>query len=509
MKLSELLFEGEYVSSHQPSEIDIGTICHNTRQALCGNLFVCIKGIHYDGHCFGEYIGEQGASAIIVEEGCSFHTAPHVPVFAVKDSRATFATLWHRFCGSPGDQLKIIGITGTNGKTSTAYMIHKMLCEAKVNSAFIGTIGCYMKETPLSIPFTEEQNQRLDTMTTPDPDLLYPLMQKMVEEGATHLVMEVSSHALALKKCHPLTFEVSLFTNLSSEHMDFHSSIEEYAQTKSILFKKSNIGIFNADAQTADIIMAQASCQVLTCSAVHGGDFFASRIQNNGMNGISYILNSNYGRLSISLQIPGTFSVYNSMLALAAALTLGIKPFVVRKTLSDLKGVRGRMEKVDVGQADFAVLIDYAHTEAAMRHLLTTVRSFSTGKERIVALFGCGGDRDATKRAAMGRCAYELADFSIITTDNSRTENPAHIIMDILKGYPSSDNRIVILNRKKAIEYAIATAQPHDIILLIGKGHETYELTDGEKKPFDERKIVAQAIKCKDSTHTNIHSDEN
>jgi UDP-N-acetylmuramoyl-L-alanyl-D-glutamate--2,6-diaminopimelate ligase len=340
-------------------------------------------------------------------------------------------------------------------------------------------------------------------MTTPDPDILYPMLRNMREDGIEYVVMEASSHALALDKLSPLHFDVGIFTNLSPEHLDFHGTMENYLSAKARLFSQCECGILNFDSDFAEKIAEDAPCRILRCGAVYHEEYNAEEIRSLGARGSSYVLSAPGLRLPVSIPIPGSFSVYNSLLAAVAALTLGVSPKAVRDGLGQLRGVIGRLERVDTGEQDFTVMIDYAHTEEAMRNVLTTVRDLCIRGERIVAVFGCGGDRDQTKRGHMGKVAEELADFSIITSDNQRSEDPKQIILDILKGFKNKEKRKVILDREKAIVYAIATAQPRDVILLIGKGHETYQLCGKEKYPFDERKIVSEAIKMRVAAHTN------
>ncbi len=508
MKLSQILHKDEYTSACSAEDVEIEGICSDTRHEIKGNLFVCIKGTRFDAHCLLGYVKDKGAAAVLVEEGFAYDTSLPLPVFRVKNTRAMLSLLWSRFCGEPEKGLKIIGITGTNGKTSCAFMLHTVLLAGGISAGLIGTVGCYVKKEPLEMAFSEDDGNRLETMTTPDPDLLFPILREMADRGVTHVVMEVSSHALHFDKCADMQFEMGIFTNLASDHMDLHETKEAYRQAKEKLFTRCKVGIWNADDAEAEKMIAHASCRHIRCSAKEKADFYIKNKQMRGMNGLSYMLCGSFGRLTVSMQIPGEFTVYNSLLAAVAALTLGVSPKAVREGLGNLRGVRGRLERVDTGEQDFTVIIDYAHTEEAMRNVLATVRALCIREERIVAVFGCGGDRDQSKRSHMGKAAEELADFSIITTDNQRSEDPKQIILDILKGFTDKEKRKVILDREKAITYAITEARPRDVILLIGKGHETYQLCGKEKHPFDERKIVAQAIKMREAAHTNEDEHE-
>ena len=506
MKLSELLYPNEYTSVHSTDDIDITEIVSDTSLLSPGCLFVCIRGTKHDTHQAIPYIARCGTSAIIVEKGCDICPCD-VPIFTVNNTRATLAHLWNRFCGDVASQFCFIGVTGTNGKTSTAYMTHTALVANGYCCGFIGTVQCMINHEIFTPTLSALQYSRLSTMTTPDPDILYSILLQMKQRGVTHIVMEVSSHALLFSKCAPILFDIGLFTNLSPEHLDIHENMEAYLQAKMILFGQCKTGIVNIDDPYARLIIERASCEMLTCSTQNEACFSAIKIVEKGTMGVDYIFCSSQGRCALSLQTPGHFTIYNSLLAAAAALTAGASLSKIKKGLGELRGVKGRMERVNGEDIDFSVFIDYAHTEMAMRHLLTTVRSFCKKGERIVALFGCGGDRDKTKREKMGACAAELADYSIITTDNCRTEDAKQIILDILKGMPNPQRRKVIVSRAKAIEYAILHAQPNDVILLIGKGHEAYEIIGTKQYDFDEREIVRQAIQKRKWLHNHKEGD--
>ena len=494
MKLSQLLYKDEYASDYLAEEVEIEGICSDTHHKMRGCVFVCIRGTKFDTHCLFEYIKDMGAAAVVIEASTQEQLPEGLPCFRVENTRKMLARLWSRFCGSPEKQLKIIGITGTNGKTSTAYMLYSALLAGSVKAGLIGTIGCFFENEPLLPPANENDALRLETMTTPDPDLLYPILDKMAKAGITHVVMEVSSHSLYFDKCEPIDFYMGIFTNLASDHMDLHQSKDGYRKAKEKLFQKCQTGIWNADDPITESMMKSASCRSLLCSMKCNADFYVKNKQMFGTNGLSFMLCGDFGRLTIPMQIPGEFMLYNALLAASAAIALGISPASIRKGLSELTEVKGRIERVDTKEADFSVFIDYAHTEEALRNLLLTIRQLCLKNERIVAVFGCGGDRDKGKRSAMGKCAEELADFSIITSDNHRSEPPEQIIKEIMKGFTKKEKYRVIVDRKKAIEYAIENAQAKDVILLIGKGHETYELCGEEKKPFSERDIVKLAI---------------
>ncbi len=494
MTLSSLLCEGEYVSSYDPAQIEVQGICVHLPSLTPGCLFLCLRGMHYDTHAMLAAVARGGAAAAIVEEGAVYKAPPGLPLFIVPQARRMYALLYDRYCGHPARDMTLIAVTGTNGKTSTATMLYTILREAGIACALIGTVTCQAGETSYALPPEESDGRR--TMTTPDPDILYPMLARMRQDGITHVVMEASSHALALDKLVPLHFACGIFTNLSPEHLDLHGTMENYLAAKARLFSMCDYGIINFDSEYAEALVRGARCRILRCGAVYHEQYNAEEIARYGARGIGYVYHSPTLRMALSLPIPGVFTVYNSLLALTCALQLGVEPVTARHALQHMRGVPGRLERVvlDPALADFHVFIDYAHTEAALRSLLTTVRTFRQGGERIVLLFGCGGDRDKSKRPLMGRVAEEYADLVIVTSDNSRTENPTSIIRDIVSGMRHKERRRVIVDRRAAITYAVQQAQKNDILLLVGKGHETYELRNGQTHPFDERAIVQKAL---------------
>lgn len=509
MKLSELLYEGEYTSRNDPEKIEVSHIVSDTRGLCKGCLFVCLRGLRFDSHTLLEKIKEGGASAIVVESGAIYSPPSEIPIFEVKSTRIALSLLFSRFCGDPQKDLRLVGITGTNGKTSTAVMLYNILRKAGKKAGLIGTVECLYDGKRYALPDDKEKGERLLSMTTPDPDILYPILKKMKDEGITHVVIEVSSHALSLEKVYPLRFEVGIFTNLSPEHLDFHSDIQTYLSCKQKLFKQSKLGIVNGDDKAAITLIEGSPCRMIRCGLQKQNDYYADSVSLLGSRGVSYTLSMPEARLRIRVPIAGGFTVYNSMLATAAAKALGISPLAAAEALAEQATVCGRMERLSLGEFDklFSVFIDYAHTEEALRSLLTTVRGFAAPTERIVLLFGCGGDRDKEKRPKMGRIAEELSDLCIVTSDNCRTERSEDIIKDILSGMKDPTSHTVIKDRKEAIEYAILNAKVGDIILLCGKGHETYEIKKSGICRFDERRIVEAALEKRKSGDTV--TDEN
>lgn len=467
---------------------DIGGIRTDSRKIEWGDLFVCIRGMTFDGHQYIKDAVARGAAAIIAEENFD---CGDVPVIAVSDTRHAAAMLYDAWYGHPARAMKLIAVTGTNGKTSVTYMLRSVFEAAMFRCGVIGTVNCYSAGRRLEI----RAENPLANMTTPDPEELYRILSVMAEDGVEYVFMEASSHALALRKLDALTFCASIFTNLSPEHLDFHGDMENYFSAKARLFSISKRAIINLDDAYGGRLREQASCPVLTCSAKgETADFSADEILDLGAEGMSYDLRSRNVRATVHTPIPGRFTVMNTLEAAACALSEGIPPSVVISALGALCGVDGRMERVRLGApCSFSVFIDYAHTPDALHNLLLSAEGFRKEGQRIVLLFGCGGDRDKGKRPVMGRIASELADFSVVTSDNSRSEDPLTIISEICRGM-DADKYVAIPSREEAIDWVIRTAKSGDVILLAGKGHEAYEIDKGGKRPFDEREIVRAAV---------------
>ncbi len=448
--------------------------------SLCrqGYLYLCIVGFRRDGH---EAIAEalqRGAAACVLSDrrpdAASFLEARRIPYLTVPDTRRAEAYLTSRFYGDPWRDMKITAVTGTNGKTSVTAMLDAIYTTAGFRTAVIGTLT--------------------GKLTTPDPALLYPKLAELKQNGVTHVFMEASSHALALGKLTPIEFDAAVFTNLTPEHLDFHHTMEEYAAAKAQLFRQAKRSILNADDDGSSLMASHATGAVYTCSAKgKQTDFQAKNIERNGVYGSSYDLTTTDRAFRIRTPIPGDFSVMNTMEAAVAAFTDGIPKDILRGALGGFRGVKGRLERIPLPTSDYAVYIDFAHTPDALENILRTVRDFMTEKQRLVLLFGCGGDRDKTKRPVMGGIASRMADFVIVTADNSRSERTADILADILAGFDGNASHTVIENRREAIEYAISSALPGDVILLCGKGHEEYEIMPDGTHPFSEREIVRSA----------------
>lgn len=467
---------------------EITDIVSDSRRVHAGALFVCIRGLHSDGHAYLAQAADSGAAAAVAAHDWRGSTS--LPLARSSDTRAALARLWDAFLGHPAEGMRLIAVTGTNGKTSVSYMLRAILSANLCRTGLIGTVSCFSGARRIEAP----SDDPLANMTTPDPAQLYRLLAEMRADGVDSVVLEASSHALALGRLAPLRFAAGIFTNLTPEHIDFHGRMEDYLAAKMRLFPACLLGIVNGDDPHADAIRSACPGRAVTCSRHKEADYTAREVILHGTDGVSYLLDSRAARFRIRSPIPGDFTVENSLLAAACALELGVSPITVQDALFSLRGIDGRIERVELGgDYPFSVFIDYAHTPDALDKLLRTARAFRRPGERIVLLFGCGGDRDPSKRKPMGRIAAELADFVIVTADNSRSEPTDAIIAEILRGMDRERPHTVIADRAEAIAWAIETARPGDIILLAGKGHERYEISAAGRRPFDERRLAAEA----------------
>ena len=491
MKLSTLLEKIPVVYSGD-ANAEIAAIVSDSRKLCSGCVFVCIKGGRYDGHDFVGAAIDAGALAIVAERPVDVPT--HVSVALVPDTREALAYMWSTWYGNPSDGMTCIGITGTNGKTTTSYALRSIFEADGRRVGVIGTLGTMMDGRAESLP-----NGGSDmvfagaAMTTPDPEVLYRLLRMMKDAGMDTVVMETSSHSLAQKKVAPIQYEAGIFLNLGDDHLDFHITKENYFNSKKILFAQCKKGIVNYDDPYGARLGSEAEIPVLLCSAedpnrakVH---YFADNFVNRHEKGIAYTVQTSGEAISIESPVIGEFNRCNTLLAVACAHACGVKGASIRKALKTFAGVDGRMERVPDpnGNCEFTVIIDYAHTPDAMHNAIACL---GKPKGRVLTLFGCGGDRDATKRPKMGKIAVTESDFAIITSDNCRTESPHAIMSDILMGVGDAKNYVVICDRGEAVRYALDLARPGDILMLLGKGHEKYEIMAEGKVPFDEKQIV-------------------
>lgn len=494
MLLSELLHSTDVIQNDTNLALTVSGISYDSRRVQAGDVFVSLGK---DVSAVRRYALEAEKKGAVAHIGGERVSGLHIPQLLTSDPRRTLAYAYANFYGNPQNKLKIIGITGTNGKTSSAYMLKTVLAHEGYKTGLIGTVKSMIGEEDYIPNLTKSALDNFTTMTTPDPDALYLTLHDMVERGVEFLVMEVSSHALALEKLAPITFEIGVFTNLSCEHLDFHGGMDDYLNAKAKLFSKCKKGIFNADDKNSSILMKMADCQKITFGIDRKCDYSAVDIVHNGVYGSEYILSSKNARFKIKTTIPGEFTVYNTLAAVSAAREVGVDLLTIQNSIYSLNGICGRLERIDLGfyGNGFSVFIDYAHTPFALENLLKCVNNFKEDGQRVVTLFGCGGDRDKQKRGEMGKIATQMSDFVIITSDNPRSEKPDSIIDDILTGVSGAMNFKVIRNRREAIEYSIINAIKGDIILLVGKGHEEYEIDADGLHPFSEVQIAQQAVR--------------
>ena len=479
MKLRELIKNLSIIEMNADAELEISGVSYDSRKTEKGDMFVAIRGFEADGHKFIPKAVENGAAVILCEEKPSCD----IPYVLVSDSRYGLAIVSRDFFGDPASEMTMIGITGTSGKTSSSYLIKHML-ESKLD-AKVGLIGTNGNMIGDEFLHTEH--------TTPESYELHKLFRHMADSGCTHVVMEVSSHSLTLERVAGIHFDVALYTNLSQDHLDFHETMEEYAAAKRKLFSMCSLGCFNLDDAWADFMRDGASCRTMTFSTEKNeADLVAKDIRLTA-DGVRFASVSGDEISITKLGIPGMFSVYNALGTMSVGLALGLSLADCSDAMSSAKGVKGRLEIVPTGR-DFSVVIDYSHKPDALEKVLKTLKPVTRG--RLIALFGCGGDRDKLKRPIMGRIAADNADLVVVTSDNPRTEDPDEIIREIVAGM--KDKRTptkVICDRREAIAWAIDNAAPGDVLLLAGKGHEDYQVVGHEKHHMDEREIVSDCLK--------------
>lgn len=459
------------------ADMEIKGVTSDSRKVKEGFAFVCVCGALADGHNYAESAVKSGASVVIAERDTGFENQ-----IIVSDTHKAYATMCANWFHNPTDSLSVIGVTGTNGKTSVTYMLKSILERNGEKVGLIGTI-----QNMIGDEVFEAKN------TTPGIYELQELFCKMKDAGCTYVIMEVSSHALDQRRVEGIHFKLAMFTNLSQDHLDYHITMENYLLAKKKLFDICDIAVINGDDGCYKQLTEGLKCKVVTYSAKSDEADYTARNIGYRPDGVVYEL-VGYGTISrIRLSTGGRFTVYNSMCAGVAAIELGYSIASVSDALAALNGVKGRAEVVPTGK-DFTVIIDYAHTPDGLENILKTFRECE--KNRLVAVFGCGGDRDRTKRPIMGEIATRFADYVIVTSDNPRTEEPSAIIEDILEGMKETKTPYTVIeNRVEAIKYAVKNAQTGDIVVLAGKGHETYQILKTGTIHLDEREVVNEALK--------------
>lgn len=491
MRLSDLIKHIEYKKIIGPSDVMINGMNYDSREVSPGDLFFCLPGAALDGHEFALPAANSGAVVLVVERELAIDGLTQVLVTDSRKAMGVLSAVYYRY---PSQELRVIGVTGTNGKTTTTHLIKAILEEAGFGVGLIGTIHILIGDKVLPVK-----------NTTPASLDLQKLLRAMVDFGLEYVVMEVSSHALALGRVEGCEYDTAVFTNLTRDHLDFHQTFDNYASAKALLFEGLGTGSVKIGPKTAVIniddiygaymVERSGAVVVSTFGVVNKADIYAENVQVTAK-GTSFTIVTQQGEFELSLKLTGMFNVYNVLAAASAALAEGISNAIITQALEKLGSVSGRFEVVDEGQ-NFAVVVDYAHTPDGLENVLLTARELSKG--RVLVVFGCGGDRDRTKRPIMGALAARYADYIIVTSDNPRSEDPLLIMEDIVRGITdsglSSDKFKLMADRREAIRSALTQAYSEDIVLIAGKGHETYQILKDKTIPFDDREIAREILK--------------
>lgn len=489
MQLTELLScLSFYKTSMTIEDIKIHSIQMDDRKVGNGDLFVCIKGFTVDGHDYAEKAVKNGAIAIVAEKELPLS----VPVIVVSDTTRALAMLSAKFFDNPTKKLPLIGVTGTNGKTTITYLLETIFNHYKKKTGLIGTIQ--MKIGKEAYPINN---------TTPDSLELQRNFKRMVDDGVEQAIMEVSSHALDQGRVLGCDYDIAVFTNLSQDHLDYHENMRDYLRAKSLLFAqlgntygpRGKYAVINEDENASDLLKRSTAQHVITYGLKNQSDVMAVNLQL-GITASKFMLKTPKGEVNITSKLIGKFNIYNMLAATAVAMVSDVPLPVIKDALENMPGVHGRFEPV-LAEQPYAVIIDYAHTPDSLDNVLETIKGFA--KQKIYVVVGCGGDRDRTKRPLMAQIAVKYADQAIFTSDNPRTEDPQQIVDDMISGLSEETNNYeVIINRKQAINAAINMAKEDDVILIAGKGHETYQQIGHVKYDFDDSKVAEEAIKNKE-----------
>ena len=483
MKLLKLL-DGVKCEMLQGSDVDINNIVIDSRKVEKGDIFICIGGLRMDGHNYIDGAIEAGASAVLVQKDVALNG--DVAVIKVENTRAVMSIMAGNLYNWPSRNYKLVGFTGTNGKTSSTYFLEAILDEIGHKSGIIGTVSTRVGAEPVKTKFA--------TSTTPDPVELQQIFGEMADAKVDEVVMEVTSHALELKKVEGLEFAVSVFTNLTQDHLDLHGSMENYKLAKADLFKMSDVSVINIDSEYGAFMADCAKGEVITYSIEKPSDLQAINVKYTSQ-GISFDI-MHGEKVHFDIPVPGRFTVYNALGVIGAAIGLKIPMEAIQKALGNLKGVPGRIQSIP-NDKGIGVYVDYSHTPDSLENIITSVREFTTGK--IITIFGCGGDRDRTKRPIMGDISARLGDFTVITSDNPRTEDPQAIVDEVETGVePVTDKYIKLTDRREAIYYAINMAKAGDSVIIAGKGHESYQIFPDRTIHFDDAEEAADALAKKE-----------
>lgn len=464
------------ISGNVGKDLNVTGVVINSRQVEPGNVFVAIRGFEVDGHHFVDDAIRRGAGLLVVERDIGEKS---VPVVRVENSRRAAAVLANRFFDEPSRGLRLIGITGTNGKSTVTFLLESILANAGIEVGLIGTLIYRWKG-----------NEETAAHTTPDSIELFRLLRKMRDDGVQDVVMEVSSHALALDRALGLTFESAIFTNLSRDHLDFHSSFEDYGKCKAKLFSMlspEGCGVVNGDDAAVEWMVGEARGRIVSYGEINKDVDYRIESIERTVGNTRFLMCKEDKKIPFETHLRGRFNVMNVAAAAITGLELGLAEEVVREGIYKIRNVRGRMETID-SMLGFQIVIDYAHTPGALKNVLMAVREFT--EKRLIVVFGCGGDRDRGKRPEMGGFAADLADIIFVTSDNPRRENPETILKDILEGIDTEKKVITLVDRKEAMHGALDEAREGDVVVIAGKGHETYQEIGTERFPFNDRVVV-------------------
>lgn len=483
MRLSQLAQQAAPYVLTQNGDCEIDALTQDSRVKTRNGLFFCIAGTKHDAHDFAPQALQKGAVALVVTQPMPELAAPQI---VVSDARAAMALMAAAFYGHPSQQMKMVGITGTKGKTTTSFFVKAILEAAGYTCGLIGTTGNMIGNKWL-----------YSSLTTPDPIDLQATLHQMSDAGVTALSMEVSAHALAMHRLQGMHFEAGCYTNLSQDHLDYFADLQQYFEAKRSFFTSGMVrnAALNADDDYTQQIISQLRIPYSTYGICTNADVFARNIEISE-NGVRFELSLwNEHAYPIRLQMMGMFNVYNALAAAASTLILGIDPQTITRGLENVRSVPGRAEVLET-HTPYKVILDYSHSPDALQNILKTVKSFA--RKRTIVVFGCGGDRDHSKRPIMGAIAGKMADFSILTSDNPRTEEPMAILQSIEEGMKTTSGKYCLIeNRKEAIRTALDLAKDGDVVILAGKGHETYQEINGVKRPFDEKQIVYELLQEK------------